>query len=46
MYANIPDSNKILAPPDEIFNRYAQLNYFDREENVNDKWKQIESEKE
>jgi hypothetical protein len=35
-----PDSNKIfLAPSYEIFDKDAQLNYFDGEENVQDKWK-------
>jgi uncharacterized cupin superfamily protein len=34
-----PDSNKIfLAPSYEIFDKNAQLNYFDGEENVRDKW--------
>jgi uncharacterized cupin superfamily protein len=42
-----PDSNKILlAPSYEIFGKDAQLNYFDGEENVRDKWKEIENEKE
>ena len=37
-----PDSNKInLLPMDEIFDKGAQLNYFDGEENVQDKWKEI-----
>ncbi len=39
-----PDSNKILlAPSFEIFDKDAQPNYFDGEENVQDKWKQIEN---
>jgi uncharacterized cupin superfamily protein len=42
-----PDSNKILlAPLDEIFDKNAQLNYFDGEENVRDKWEAIENKKE
>ncbi|MDR0712957.1 MAG: cupin domain-containing protein [Bacteroidales bacterium] len=42
-----PDSNKILlAPLDEIFDKNTQLNYFDGEENVQDKWKEIENKKE
>jgi uncharacterized cupin superfamily protein len=37
-----PDSNKImLVPSYEIFDKNAQLNYFDGEENVRDKWRQI-----
>jgi uncharacterized cupin superfamily protein len=41
-----PDSNKILlAPLDEIFDKDAQLNYFDGEENVQDKWKESEEKK-
>jgi uncharacterized cupin superfamily protein len=39
-----PDSNKILlAPLDEIFDKNAQLNYFDGEENVQNKWEHITS---
>jgi uncharacterized cupin superfamily protein len=35
-----PDSNKIfLVPSYGIFDKDAQLNYFDGEENVQDKWK-------
>jgi uncharacterized cupin superfamily protein len=38
-----PDSNKIwIDPSDEIFDKNSQLNYFDREENVREKWKQLE----
>jgi uncharacterized cupin superfamily protein len=41
-----PDSNKIfLAPSYEIFGKDVQLNYFDGEENVRDKWKEIENER-
>ncbi|MDR2384731.1 MAG: hypothetical protein LBD80_03565, partial [Tannerella sp.] len=41
-----PDSNKIfLAPSYEIFGKDAQLNYFDGEENVREKWKEIENKK-
>ncbi|MDR1479670.1 MAG: hypothetical protein LBJ00_12090 [Planctomycetaceae bacterium] len=42
-----PDSNKInLLPMDEIFGNNSQVNYFDGEENVQDKWRQIEKKKE
>jgi uncharacterized cupin superfamily protein len=44
-----PDSNKIFLNPSlntsEIFDKNAQLNYFDGEENVRDKWKEIENKK-
>lgn len=37
-----PDSGKILlAPSFEIFDKNMQVNYFDGEENIRDKWKQI-----
>jgi uncharacterized cupin superfamily protein len=39
-----PDSNKInliQSTSDEVFGKNSQLNYFDGEENVQDKWKQI-----
>jgi uncharacterized cupin superfamily protein len=37
-----PDSNKInLLPMDEIFRKDSQVSYFDGEENVGDKWKEI-----
>jgi uncharacterized cupin superfamily protein len=37
-----PDSNKIfLAPSYEIFDKDAQLNYFDGEEHVREKWNEI-----
>jgi uncharacterized cupin superfamily protein len=42
--AEYPDSDKILlAPSFEIFNKDSQAKYFDREENIKDKWKQIEN---
>jgi uncharacterized cupin superfamily protein len=42
-----PDSNKLfIAPTYEIFNKDSTLNYFDGEENIHDKWKQIEHKKE
>lgn len=42
-----PDSNKmLLAPSFEIFNKDAQMTYFDGEENVQDKWKQLANKKE
>jgi uncharacterized cupin superfamily protein len=42
-----PDSNKIfLAPFYEIFDKDAQLNYFDGEDRVQDKWKEVENKKE
>lgn len=38
-----PDSNKVLlAPSYEIFDKDAQVKYFEGEENVRDKWKEIE----
>ena len=37
-----PDSDKIfIAPSYEIFNKDSKVNYFQGEENVQDKWKQI-----
>jgi uncharacterized cupin superfamily protein len=37
-----PDSNKLLiAPSFEIFNKDSKVKYFEGEENVQDKWKQI-----
>jgi uncharacterized cupin superfamily protein len=42
-----PDSNKLLlAPSFEIFNKESKLRYFDGEENIIDKWNQIENKKE
>ncbi len=41
-----PDSNKLLiAPSFEIFNKDSKLKYFEGEENIQDKWKQIEVKK-
>lgn len=41
-----PDSDKILlAPSMEIFDKNAQLNYFDGEENIREKWQEIETRK-
>ncbi len=37
-----PDSNKIfLVPSYEIFNKDTQVNYFDGEENIQEKWKEL-----
>lgn len=37
-----PDSNKILlAPSFEIFNKDSKVKYFEGEENIADKWKEI-----
>jgi len=42
-----PDSNKLfIVPTYEIFNKDTQVNYFDGEENIKDKWNQIENKKE
>ena len=42
-----PDSNKIfLVPSYEIFNKDTQVNYFDGEENIQEKWKQLKDKKE
>lgn len=44
--AEYPDSNKIfLAPTYEIFNKDSKVNYFEREENIQEKWKEIENNK-
>ncbi len=41
-----PDSNKLLIAPEfEVFDKNAKLNYFKGEENIRDKWKQIENTK-
>ncbi|MGE5427346.1 MAG: cupin domain-containing protein [Methylococcaceae bacterium] len=41
-----PDSNKILlAPSYEIFSKDAKVKYFEGEENIRDKWKEIEDKK-
>jgi uncharacterized cupin superfamily protein len=40
--AEYPDSDKILiAPSFEIFNKDSQAGYFDGEENIRDRWSQI-----
>jgi len=40
--AEYPDSNKIfMAPSREIFNKDTQVNYFEGEENVKEKWEQL-----
>jgi len=45
--AEFPDSKKILlAPSFEIFNKDSQLNFYDGEENIKAKWKQIENKQE
>ena len=42
-----PDSNKLfIAPTYEIFNKDSQVSYFNGEENIIEKWKQIENKKE
>ncbi|MDR1052597.1 MAG: cupin domain-containing protein [Planctomycetaceae bacterium] len=42
-----PDSNKInFMPIDEIFSKDSQVNYFDGEENIQDKWKQLKNKEE
>jgi uncharacterized cupin superfamily protein len=42
-----PDSNKInFLPDEEIFSKDSRANYFDGEENIQDKWKQLENKKE
>ncbi|WP_423130490.1 cupin domain-containing protein [Gaoshiqia sp. Z1-71] len=39
-----PDSNKLLiAPSMEVFGKGSTLGYFEGEENIADKWKQIEN---
>lgn len=41
--AEYPDSNKMLvAPSFEIFDKNSQVHYFEGEENIKDKWKQIQ----
>jgi uncharacterized cupin superfamily protein len=45
--AEYPDSDKILlAPSFEIFKKDMQASYFDGEENIKAKWKQIENKNE
>jgi len=42
-----PDSNKIfLAPSNDVFNKDTKVDYFEGEENIREKWKQIENKKE
>lgn len=42
-----PDSDKILlAPSYEIFRKDARVKYFEGEENIRDKWKEIEGKEE
>ena len=42
-----PDSDKILlAPSFEIFKKDSNVSYFDGEENIIDKWSQLETKKE
>jgi uncharacterized cupin superfamily protein len=44
--AEYPDSNKILLSPSfEIFDKDSQVSYFKGEENIKDKWKQIDNNK-
>lgn len=39
-----PDSNKVyLVPTGEIFDKDVQLGYFDGEEDIKDKWKELEN---
>jgi len=39
-----PDSNKIfLAPSNDVFNKDTKADYFEGEENIREKWKQIEN---
>ena len=39
-----PDSNKIfLAPSYEIFKKDTQVNYFEGEENIKEKWEQLQN---
>ena len=41
-----PDSNKLfIAPTYEIFDKDSQVSYFHREENIIEKWKQVENKK-
>jgi uncharacterized cupin superfamily protein len=44
--AEYPDSDKILLSPSfEIFNKDSQVSYFAGENNIKDKWNQIENKK-
>ncbi len=39
-----PDSNKLfIVPTYEIFDKASTLNYFDGEENIKDKWSELEN---
>jgi uncharacterized cupin superfamily protein len=41
--AEYPDSNKIfIAPSREIFNKDSQVDYFEGEEDIKEKWKEID----
>lgn len=41
--AEYPDSNKIfIAPSREIFDKDSQVNYFKGEENIKDRWREID----
>jgi len=41
-----PDSNKLfIAPTREIFDKDSQVSYFQGEENIIEKWKQVENKK-
>lgn len=45
--AEYPDSDKIfIAPSREIFNKDSQVDYFDGERNIKEKWKQLENKNE
>jgi uncharacterized cupin superfamily protein len=42
--AEYPDSNKIfLAPSREIFNKDTKVDYFEGEENIKEKWEQLQN---
>jgi uncharacterized cupin superfamily protein len=42
-----PDSNKVnFIPTDEVFNKDSRVNYFDGEEDIQDKWKQLKNREE
>ncbi len=41
-----PDSNKLLIAPElEVYKKDTRVGYFDGEENIKDKWKEIERQK-
>lgn len=47
MSANIRTQTKyFLIPSYEIFNKDTQVNYFDGEENIQEKWKQLKNKEE